>query len=368
MEEHTVANRGRAKRKSAQSAQDALLARTLQQEIWNGLRGKKPKCEELGIDLKAEKKRGASSGGGAASTDDCTTLSGRKVNLRKSEAEKQEGGAKMLKHCVGKNSLGFLEADARRGCSRTGSVCDVCVQQLAHEITKGSGIVVIRGAISKEAAAKARKAINKLTLAEEKRGTSLEGELGPSHRRIFNLLNEGPPFTNLITHTLIFNVLSRVIGSDFTLGSFSANEIGAKCPQGPAHVDYPYSMLESFPSDPLACQAIFCLDEWTQARGATRVKLHSQKQKEHPDKDDELETVVEGQPGDLVMYNSLLHHRSGPNSTQTSRIGLLVQFLAKYVRPMEDQVRGVKAQVKKGADKRLRQLLALDCPFSTAGT
>jgi hypothetical protein len=33
------------------------------------------------------------------------------------------------------------------------------------------------------------------------------------------------------------------------------------------------------------------------------------------------------------------------------------------VRPMEDQARGVKDKIKKGADKRLRQLLALDCPF-----
>ena len=40
---------GRAKRKSAQSAQDAQLARALQEEILRGNRGKKPKCEELGI-------------------------------------------------------------------------------------------------------------------------------------------------------------------------------------------------------------------------------------------------------------------------------------------------------------------------------
>jgi ectoine hydroxylase-related dioxygenase (phytanoyl-CoA dioxygenase family) len=112
----------------------------------------------------------------------------------------------------------------------------------------------------------------------------------------------------------------------------------------------------------MACQAIFCLDEWSAAKGATRVQLHSQKLKEHPDRDQHLETVVEGHVGDLVMYNSLLHHRSGPNSTRSSRIGLLGQFLAKYVRPMEDQ-RSVSEKVKKLADKRLRQLLALDCPF-----
>jgi len=365
MEQTSIANGGRVKRKSAQTAQDAQLARALQEELLRGNRGKKPKCEELGINLKAEKEQEKKAamrespkqrrgGGAASSTED--------------DFDDITEGEPLMRHWVRRNEKGFLEADARRGCC----VCDDCAQRLADEMINGSGIVVIRGAISEQAAAQARVAVNKLTLAEEKSGRRVEGELGPSHRRIWNLLNEGPPFTTLITHTLIFKVLSRVIGVDFTLGSFSANEIGANCPQGPAHVDYPYSMLQSFPSDPMACQAIFCLDEWSAAKGATRVQLHSQKLKEHPDRDEKLETVVEGKVGDLVMYNSLLHHRSGPNSTRNSRIGLLGQFLAKYVRPMEDQVRGVTEKVKKGADKRLRQLLALDCPFPildpTAGT
>eukprot|EP00802_Teleaulax_amphioxeia_P003292 Tamp_03295.p2 GENE.Tamp_03295~~Tamp_03295.p2 ORF type:complete len:366 (+),score=73.23 Tamp_03295:182-1279(+) len=350
----SIAGGARPKRKSAQTAQDAQLARSLQEEILRGNRGKKPKCEELGINLKAEdeQERQPSShespkksrSGGAASSAAVDDVS---------------GGESLLRHWVKRNSAGFLEADARRGCC----VCDDCAQRLANEMIKGSGIVVIRGAVSEEQAAVARSAVNKLVQAEEKSGRKVEGELGPSHRRVWNLLNEGPPFTTLITHEKLFKVISRVLGSDFVLGSFSANEIGPNCPQGPVHVDYPYSMLQSFPSDPMACQAIFCLDEWSAAKGATRVQLHSQKRKEHPDREDVLDTVVEGQVGDLVMYNSLLHHRSGPNSTRHSRIGLLGQFLAKYVRPMEDQVRGVKDKIKKGADKRLRQLLALDCPF-----
>lgn len=352
---------GRTKRKSAQSAQDAQLARALQEEILRGNRGKKPKCEELGINIPAAEQPQAQKENPSKSRAGGAAVSSPLV-------DHVSGGEPVLRHWVRRNAAGFLEADARRGCC----VCDECAQRLADEMISGSGLVVIRGAISEEAAAQARAAVHKLCIAEEKSGRRIEGELGPSHRRIWNLLNEGPPFTTLITHSLIFKVLSRVIGVDFTLGSFSANEIGATCPRGPAHVDYPYSMLQSFPSDPMACQAIFCLDDWTASKGATRVQLHSQKLKEHPDRDEELDTVVEGKVGDLVMYNSLLHHRSGPNTTRSSRVGLLGQFLAKYVRPMEDQVRGVTEKVKKGADKRLRQLLALDCPFPildpTAGT
>ena len=35
----------------------------------------------------------------------------------------------------------------------------------------------------------------------------------------------------------------------------SANDIRPGCPAGPTHVDYPYSILTSFPADTLACQA-----------------------------------------------------------------------------------------------------------------
>ena len=35
----------------------------------------------------------------------------------------------------------------------------------------------------------------------------------------------------------------------------SANDIRPGCPAGPTHVDYPYSILTTFPVDTLACQA-----------------------------------------------------------------------------------------------------------------
>mmetsp|Transcript_3595 Transcript_3595/g.8832 ORF Transcript_3595/g.8832 Transcript_3595/m.8832 type:complete len:345 (-) Transcript_3595:74-1108(-) len=324
----------RAKRKSAQAAQDAQLARALQEE-W--MRGGKRKLEKS---FMAE------------------ALSTSGVNdhrlLEDAVSEDQ-----VLKHFIRRDPKGFLVADARRGCC----VCEECAQRLADEIVSGSGLIVLRGAISLDIALQARMEIDKMKQQEEKSGKLVPAELGPTHRRIWALLNRGAPFTSLVTHSLLFKILSRILGEDFALGSFSANEIGPGCPQGPAHVDYPYSMLSSFPTDTMACQTIFCLDEWTEENGATRVQLHSHKQKQHPDRDDHLSTVIEGDMGDLVIYHSLLHHRSGQNVTEMSRVGLLGQFLAKYVRPMEDQVRGVKESIKKNASKQLRQLLAMDCPY-----
>lgn len=189
------------------------------------------------------------------------------------------------------------------------------------------------------------------------------GELGPAHRRTWSLLNSGPPFTNIVTNPQLFKILCIVLGSDFALGSLSANDIRPGCPAGPTHVDYPYSILSTFPADTLACQAVFCLDNFTRRNGGTQVELLSHKVRTHPDREKALVTTIEGRAGDVVLYHSLMHHRSGKNDSPERRLALLAQFLAKYVRPMEDQAHGVKDEIKRNADSRLRQLLAMDCPY-----
>eukprot|EP00960_Hanusia_phi_P030915 748935-Hanusia_phi.AAC.2 len=50
----------------------------------------------------------------------------------------------VLKHFIRRDPKGFLVADARRGCC----VCEECAQRLADEIVSGSGLIVLRGAIS----------------------------------------------------------------------------------------------------------------------------------------------------------------------------------------------------------------------------
>lgn len=334
---------GRVKRRSAQAAEDAQLARAMQDE-WMRVGHKRQRKDpqphqehQQRNDSVPAEKRGKSS-----------AFSG--IGM-------QESG---VKHFITRNRAGFLEADVRRGCC----FCDACAAKVAEELVSGSGLAVFRGAFSAEVAAQAREEVTRIKEEDEggKRGLG-RGELGPCHSRIWSLLNHGPPFTLLVQLGPVVKALALILGDDFALGSFSANDIGPGCPRGPAHVDYPYSTLSRFPNDVVACQAIYCLDSWSQANGGTQVELHSQKTRLHPDREDALETVVEGKPGDVIIYHSLLHHRSGGNVTGEHRIGLLGQFLAKYVRPMEDQATGVKESVRRGASKALRQLLALDYPF-----
>ena len=59
----------------------------------------------------------------------------------------------------------------------------------------------------------------------------------------------------------------------------------------------------------------------------------------------------------------LLWHRAGENRTETPRFGVLGQYLAKFVKPMEDQRRGVRQAVIERASPALHALLAVYYPY-----
>ena len=64
-----------------------------------------------------------------------------------------------------------------------------------------------------------------------------------------------------------------------------------------------------------------------------------------------------------MLMTGMLWHRAGVNRTDTPRVGVLGQYLAKFVKPMEDQLRGVRQEVIERASPELRALLGVDYPY-----
>ena len=52
-----------------------------------------------------------------------------------------------------------------------------------------------------------------------------------------------------------------------------------------------------------------------------------------------------------------------PNLSQASRSVILIQYLPKWVRPMEDQKRMLRPEVQARASADLKKLLLLDYPY-----
>jgi hypothetical protein len=55
-----------------------------------------------------------------------------------------------------------------------------------------------------------------------------------------------------------------------------------------------------------------------------------------------------------------------PNPSDAGRVGLLVEFLPKFVKPVEDMLSGLHGEYLERADPVIRQMLGRDYPWPSA--
>jgi ectoine hydroxylase-related dioxygenase (phytanoyl-CoA dioxygenase family) len=172
----------------------------------------------------------------------------------------------------------------------------------------------------------------------------------------------------------IVSIMRAFLGDEFILGSIAANRLLPGGPGQELHVDYPYWDLykrASFParinpSFPLNAQATILLDDFTEENGATAVVPGTQRLGRYPEEPSRLPENTErmtGKAGDVAVFFGMTWHCAMPNESQADRTAILIQYLPKFVKPMEDQISGTKRSVIDNASPLLRQLLGLDYPY-----
>lgn len=88
------------------------------------------------------------------------------------------------------------------------------------------------------------------------------------------------------------------------------------------HRDLPYQHFVA--SRPLAISALFCIDAFNVLTGGTHVLPASHKAEMFPSNDyvTAHEVGIDANPGDALVFDSMLYHRSGSNSAAKVRRGL----------------------------------------------
>lgn len=247
-----------------------------------------------------------------------------------------------------------------------------------NELMTGKGYLVLPQLFSAEQIKQARDIIMEESKEADK-VTHFQGKAGDKvhlQRRVWNLLNKGDMFIDMVQHPKVIALVGKFLGSEFCLGSIAANRILPGGPGQEPHLDYPYWDLykrESFPhninsSFPMNCQVTIMLDEFSPDSGATAILPESQNLCRYPHEDDEKmfydkAARLTGQPGDVAVFFGMTWHCAMPNNSDHDRTGILIQYLPKFVKPMEDQKRGVKEEVIKNATPILKQLLGFDYPY-----
>jgi ectoine hydroxylase-related dioxygenase (phytanoyl-CoA dioxygenase family) len=161
-----------------------------------------------------------------------------------------------------------------------------------------------------------------------------ENYIEPGVRRLANLANKGEMFRSLYAHPQVLEVVETVTGPDVRASMVNARDVpphtGVRMPfhmdsdKGCVHDEMGYS----------AATAIWMLDEFSIANGATAFvpgsHLLGKSPKEaltdlnasHPD-----EIVIDGQPGDVLVFNGHCWHAGRPNETDDHRRAILVHYL-----------------------------------------
>jgi len=245
--------------------------------------------------------------------------------------------------------------------------------EIVRELTEGRGYVILERLFEADTVAEARARVLEVAAANAALGKRIDTKIFRAQDQVYNLVNQGRVFEQMIQEPTVLAAFSRILGSELKLGSFAARILrrGGE-PQG-VHFDYPYWSLHQDRSLPpnmnagffINCQATMMLEDFTTKNGATMIAPGSQTYDRRPTKAefDRLCVQATGPAGSVMLMTGLLWHRAGDNHTDAPRVGLLGQYLAKFVTPMEDVVGGISQDVIARANPTLRALLGLDYPY-----
>ena len=250
-------------------------------------------------------------------------------------------------------------------------------KKIADELLKGNGYFVVPKLFSKKDVKTAREQI--ISIAKSYKATEnikknmSELAVLSVTNHVWNLIDKHEVFRKLVQHDLIMEVFSIILGNELKLGSFAARIQQPGDKRQLPHLDYPYwdmYKLKSFPkhinsSFAMNCQSTIMIDDFTLKNGATMVGPGSQLRGYFP-KEEEFWPIMKqttGEAGSVMLMTGLLWHGAGDNRTNKPRVGILGQYLPKFVKPMEDQLARIDMKIIKKCNKKLQNLLGVGYPY-----
>ena len=224
------------------------------------------------------------------------------------------------------------------------------------------GYVVLKEALSPGQANALRDRSAELA-ATEKAGSGEHVYLDGRAQRVWNLVNKGRIYEEMIQLPQVLALHEYMLGDDCILSSFTVNLIGPGAPAGGLHVDFPLGRFpQTTPPIAFCSNTIFVLDDFTPGNGATQIVPGSYKRGCPPDPEKEYDDVIQldARKGDIVIIHGSTWHSSGANRTQQERMILLGFFCRSFIKPQQDQFRLANSEVAERATPTLKRLLGFE--------
>jgi len=153
--------------------------------------------------------------------------------------------------------------------------------------------------------------------------------------------------------------VKAVLGWPALLGNISANITGPGGGEMVLHADQIF-VPEPWASEPQGLNVAWCLDDFTEANGATRFAPGSHKLNRAPRPEDaHVETVpMEAPAGSAVVFESRVWHKTGNNRTAAEqRAGVFAWYTRPIYRTQENWFLSLRPEVRQFASEEALVLL-----------
>jgi ectoine hydroxylase-related dioxygenase (phytanoyl-CoA dioxygenase family) len=174
-------------------------------------------------------------------------------------------------------------------------------------------------------------------------------------QRIYALFAKTRAFDGPAIHPLVVGVLDEVL-RHYQLSAPTGIMIGPGEPDQILHHDDSVYPLPR-PHEQVVVTTMWPLDDFTEANGATRLVPGSHRWTDRQP-DDGTEVVRAEMPaGSVMFYLGTLWHGGGANRTDRPRLGVILEYVASWLRPQENHILAVAPDVVATLPEGLQELL-----------
>ncbi len=225
------------------------------------------------------------------------------------------------------------------------------------------GLTIVPDVLVGEALERARDALYRAAESDRVRAREQKFGLDYAHdetnQRVWNVLSRDPAFEDLAFHRIAVDYVKAVLGWPALLGNISANITGPGGGEMVLHADQIF-VPEPWAAEPQGMNVAWCLDDFTEANGATRFAPGSHKLNRAPRRDEQnVETVpMEAPAGSIVVFESRVWHKTGFNRAKDERrAGVFAWYTKPIYRTQENWFLSLKPEIRQFASEEALVLL-----------
>ena len=219
------------------------------------------------------------------------------------------------------------------------------------------GLTIVPEVLTGEALKRTREALYRAAESDRARGREQKFALDYAHdetnQRVWNVLSRDPAFEDLAFHRLAVDYVRAVLGWPALLGNISANITGPGGGEMVLHADQIF-VPDPWPAAPQGLNVAWCLDDFTEANGATRFAPGSHKlnRAPRPDEAGAATLPMEAPAGSAVVFESRVWHRTGHNATRSeTRAGVFAWYTRPIYRTQENWFLSLRPEIRQFASE-----------------